>query len=63
VEMEENFLKLMDEARSKGDLKREMFLEYIISKYLVDPNLMVSILDVAPLLDKEDLKELKQLDL
>lgn len=56
--MQDNFLQLIADAKLKGDLKREMFLEYILTKYLVDPNLMVPIIGVTPLLDKEDLEEL-----
>lgn len=59
--MQENFLQLINEAKSDGDSKREQFLEYLMRKYLVDVNFFVPMIEVAPLLDPLDLEELKEL--
>jgi hypothetical protein len=59
--MQENFLQLINKAKSDGDSKREQFLEYLMRKYLVDVNFFVPMIEVAPLLDPLDLEELKEL--
>lgn len=59
--MDSNFLQLINKARINHDLKREQFLEYLMKKYLVDNNLFVPMLELAPLLDPIDLEELKDI--
>jgi hypothetical protein len=59
--MHENFLQLINKAKTDGDSKKEQFLEYLMSKYLVDLNFFVPMIEVAPLLDPLDLEELKEI--
>jgi len=58
--MQDNFLQLINKAKLSGDPKKEQFLEYLMTKYLVDMNFFMPIIDLAPLLDPLDLEELKE---
>jgi len=59
--MQSSFLQLIDKARSNHDLKKEHFLDYLMKKYLVDNNLFVTMVELAPLLDPLDLEELNEI--
>jgi len=59
--MQSSFLQLIDKARLNHDLKREQFLEYLMKKYLVDNNLFMTMVELAPLLDPLDLEELNEI--
>lgn len=59
--MQDNFFELLAKVKLIGDPKKELFLEYLMKKYLVDENFFVPMLDVAPLLEPFDLEELREL--
>lgn len=55
--MQRNFLELLSAISLNKDLEAEIFIDYILAKYLNNENLFVSIKTAIPLLDESDLED------
>jgi len=55
--MQRNFLELLSSISLNKDLEAEIFIDYILAKYLNNENLFVSIKTAIPLLEESDLED------
>lgn len=55
--MQRNFLELLSSISLNKDLEAEIFIDYILAKYLNNENLFVNIKTAIPLLEESDLED------